>query len=111
MAHIVGIVVTAERKMMLCLQPAMVGGAELYKGSEFDHGIFLSSASVIETPDDSRPVSPKCFRSGAKAAVDVEHRAGHERRLGAGEEDHAGGDLFGGAKPLQRVLGALGLGE
>ena len=40
-AHIAGVVVTAEREVVLCFQPAVVGGAELVEGSEFDHGIFL----------------------------------------------------------------------
>jgi hypothetical protein len=33
--------VTAERKMVFCLQPAVVGAAELVEGSEFDHGMLL----------------------------------------------------------------------
>ena len=41
MAHIVRVVVAAEREVMLCLQPAVVGAAEFCKGSEFDHGMFL----------------------------------------------------------------------
>ena len=49
--------------------------------------------------------------SGAEAAIDIEHRAGHERGIGAGEEHDAGGDLFRGAVTLQRVLRALGFGE
>src|SRR3981189_1586845 len=41
MAHVGGIVMAAEREVMLCLQPAVIGAAEVCKGSEFDHGIFL----------------------------------------------------------------------
>src|SRR5437879_10596119 len=41
-AHIFGIVVAAEREMVLGLQPAVVGAAEFCKWSEFDHGIFPS---------------------------------------------------------------------
>src|SRR6266850_2751737 len=47
----------------------------------------------------------------AEAAIDIQYRAGHERRAGAGEEYDAGGDFFRGAVALQRVLGALGFGE
>ena len=41
MAHIAGIIMAAEREVMLGLQPAVVGAAEFVEGSEFDHGIFL----------------------------------------------------------------------
>jgi hypothetical protein len=33
--------VAAEREVMLCLEPAVVGAAELVERSEFDHGMFL----------------------------------------------------------------------
>ena len=36
-AHVAGIVVTAEREVMLGLEPAVVGAAELVERSEFDH--------------------------------------------------------------------------
>ena len=39
-AHIVRVVVAAEREVMLCLQPAVIGAAEFCKRSEFDHRIF-----------------------------------------------------------------------
>src|SRR3954468_16584398 len=58
-----------------------------------------------------RPASRKPFGSGAKTAIDVEHRAGHERGLRARQEHDAGGDLFRGAVTLQRVLTALGFGK
>src|SRR5436305_10170066 len=40
-AHIVGVVVAAEREVMFCLEPAVVGAAEFVERSEFDHGMFL----------------------------------------------------------------------
>ncbi len=40
-ADVGGIVMFAEREMVLGLQPAMVGAAEFVEWSEFDHGIFL----------------------------------------------------------------------
>ena len=39
-AHIAGVVVTAEREVVFCFQPAVVGAAEPVEGSEFNHGIF-----------------------------------------------------------------------
>jgi hypothetical protein len=41
MAHIVRVVVAAEREVVPGLQPAVIGAAELIEWSEFDHGIFL----------------------------------------------------------------------
>jgi hypothetical protein len=40
-AHIFRVVVAAEREVMLCLEPAVVGAAEFCKWSEFDHRFFL----------------------------------------------------------------------
>src|SRR6185437_8943918 len=39
--HIVRVVMAAEREVVLGLEPAVVGGAELRKWPEFDHGMFL----------------------------------------------------------------------
>ena len=100
-AHIARVIVAAEREVMFCFQPAVIGAAEFCKGSEFDHGIFLS----LNFPGWS------CGFISAKTAIDVEHRAGHERGAGTGEEHDAGGDLFRGAVTLQRVLLALRFGE
>jgi hypothetical protein len=33
--------VTAEREVVFCLQPAVIGAAEFVEGSEFDHGMLL----------------------------------------------------------------------
>src|SRR5260370_6837800 len=84
----------AEREMMFCLQPAVIGAAEFCKRSEFDHGIFPLVKFAL-------------FELCAEAAVDIEHGAGHERRAGACQKHDAGRDLFSGAVTLQRVLGAL----
>jgi hypothetical protein len=40
-AQILRIVVAREREVMLGLQPAVIGAAELCKGFQFDHGMFL----------------------------------------------------------------------
>jgi hypothetical protein len=39
MAHIFGIVVTAEREMMFGLEPAVVGSAKPVEGTKIKHGI------------------------------------------------------------------------
>jgi len=40
-AHIAGVMVAAEREVMFCLQPAVIGAAEFCKRPEFNHGRFL----------------------------------------------------------------------
>jgi hypothetical protein len=56
-AHIVGVVVAAEREVMLGFQPAMVGAAEFSERSEFNHGISPSLkfplASGYALPDSA----------------------------------------------------------
>src|SRR5262249_7029897 len=37
-AHIVRVIVAGEGEVVLWLEPAVIGTAELCKGSEFDHG-------------------------------------------------------------------------
>ena len=49
--------------------------------------------------------------SGAEAAIDIEHRAGHEGGFGAGEEHDAGRHFLRLAEALQGVQAALRLGE
>jgi len=39
-AHIAGIIMAAEREVVPGFQPAVIGGTEFCKWSEFDHGIF-----------------------------------------------------------------------
>src|ERR1700759_4043340 len=47
-AHVLRIVVVREREVMLRLQPAVVGAAELCKWFEFDHGMsFLSILAIL----------------------------------------------------------------
>src|SRR5213595_89459 len=74
-------------------------------GYSLGHELVWMSGRVI------RAALSLLFESGAEAAIDIQHRAGYERRAGTGEEDDAGGDFFCGAVALQRMLGALGFGE
>jgi hypothetical protein len=52
--------------VVLCLEPAVVGAAQLGKWPEFDHGMFLWFEFFSG------------FELRAEAAVDIEHGAGHE---------------------------------
>ena len=56
-AHIVGIIILAEGEVMLRLQPAVVGAAELCKGSEFDHVMFLVHCLKGAMRDPAKVVS------------------------------------------------------
>src|SRR4051794_767232 len=54
---------------------------------------------------------PALLELRAEAAIDIEYRAGHERGLGAREEQHACGNFLGPSEALQRMLLALRLCE
>src|SRR6185437_10576583 len=50
--HIFRVVMAAKREVVLGLQPAVVGGAQLCKWPEFDHGMFLC-VSIFRLPATS----------------------------------------------------------
>jgi hypothetical protein len=50
MAHIVRIVMAAEGKVVLGLEPTMVGAAELRIGSEFDHRMLPQIRLRLDMP-------------------------------------------------------------
>src|SRR5215813_2362539 len=78
MADVVRVIVAGKREVMLRLQPAMVGAAELCEWFQFNHWsdpclyVFDSAGRA-----DRAPLVPE-FRSGVPATVDVEHRTRHE---------------------------------